>query len=153
MDIAMWQVWVIGGFALLIAEIFSLAFVLGVLGVACFGAALLAAFGLSFHLQLLGFGVLAGILSLTIRPMMLKCFGVPRSGSSTNVEALIGQTGHVLEDIDPRTNSGRVKLGGDEWKATTVDGAMVEKGERVIVRKIEGCTLLVELATNQGGTT
>ena len=57
----------------------------------------------------------------------------------TGIEALIGSSGEVIEDCNPR---GRVRLGGEIWHAACESGAAV--GERVTVTGLDGLTLRVE---------
>lgn len=152
MSFAMWHVWLIAGLVLLIAEIFTTGFAVGVFGIACFAAAIGAAFGLSFEVQLLCFGIASGTIALAIRPLVLRCFASSEVGSSTNVDALIGRSGFVTEEIDPKANTGRLKLAGEEWKAASFDETAIEAGSGVIVRRVEGCTLFVERLENQGRT-
>ncbi len=39
----------------------------------------------------------------------------------TNVDALIGKTGIVTENGSCNEHRGRVKVGGDDWKAVSAD--------------------------------
>lgn len=58
---------------------------------------------------------------------------------TTGVEGLIGASGEVIEECDPR---GRVRLRGEIWHARCPAGASV--GERVTVTGVDGLTLEVE---------
>jgi membrane-bound serine protease (ClpP class) len=58
---------------------------------------------------------------------------------TTGVEGLIGASGEVIEECDPR---GRVRLRGEIWHARCPAGASV--GERVTVIGVDGLTLEVE---------
>jgi membrane protein implicated in regulation of membrane protease activity len=60
----------------------------------------------------------------------------------TNVDALIGQTGYVTETIDPVSNTGRVRIGSDEWRGRA--DQIIEIGAQVRVVSISGATLTVE---------
>ena len=44
---------------------------------------------------------------------------------------------------DAARESGRVRLDGVEWTAVTADGAVVEKGARVVIEKMESIVLTV----------
>lgn len=63
----------------------------------------------------------------------------PKSG----VDALIGKTAIVEEDIIPEKNCGRVTIDGDSWKAVSENGEQVKKGERVSVIRIDSIILTV----------
>ena len=66
-----------------------------------------------------------------------------RTGSeSTNVDALIGETGIVTEEIRPLT-VGQVKINGQIWSALGKDDETIEKDRLVKVIAIEGVKLIV----------
>ena len=66
-----------------------------------------------------------------------------RTGSeSTNVDALIGETGIVTEEIRPLT-VGQVKINGQVWSALGKDDETIEKDRLVKVIAIEGVNLIV----------
>lgn len=50
--------------------------------------------------------------------------------------------GTVLETIDPIAVTGLVRIGGEEWRATT-DGPTIPAGTQVIVKEVRGARLLV----------
>jgi membrane-bound serine protease (ClpP class) len=58
---------------------------------------------------------------------------------TTGVEGLVGSTGEVIEECDPR---GRIRLRGEIWHARCSARAGV--GERVRVTGVDGLTLEVE---------
>ena len=58
----------------------------------------------------------------------------------------IGRTAIVEEDIMPETNSGRVAIDGDRWKAVSEDGNKIAKGEKVVVLKVNSIILTVRKA-------
>ena len=64
----------------------------------------------------------------------------------TNADSLIGQVGVVVADsVDGEITSGRVMVSSQEWAACTEDGMALRKGDRVLVKKIEGVRLVVEI--------
>ena len=66
-----------------------------------------------------------------------------RTGSeSTNVDALIGETGIVTEEIRQLT-VGQVKINGQVWSALGKDDETIEKDRLVKVIAIEGVKLIV----------
>jgi membrane-bound ClpP family serine protease len=48
----------------------------------------------------------------------------------------------VLITIDPMAATGIVRIGGEEWRATT-DGEIIEEGAVVAVKEVRGARLLV----------
>lgn len=61
--------------------------------------------------------------------------------SRTNVDAIVGRTGVVLQSIT-RSADGRVKIGNEDWKARATEP--IEKGDEVVVTGITGVTVTVE---------
>ncbi|HYD09197.1 MAG TPA: NfeD family protein [Acidimicrobiales bacterium] len=63
----------------------------------------------------------------------------------------VGQTGTVLRAID--AHDGLVKIGGEDWRASSRDDVVIPAGSRVLVTGVEGTRLLVlPLELGQGGT-
>ena len=61
----------------------------------------------------------------------------------SNVDALIGRVGVVIEDIKGESN-GYVKIDGDEWRAVSCDSSDILNGERVRVVKMDSLVVTVE---------
>ena len=59
----------------------------------------------------------------------------------SNVDALLGKTAYVLEEIDATQDVGRVRIGSEEWRA--VSDTMIPAQSEVTVIDIEGATLKV----------
>lgn len=62
-----------------------------------------------------------------------------RRKSVTGAEALVGQKAVVVTPLRP---AGQVRVAGELWAARSEMGA--EPGEEVVVRAVEGLTLLVD---------
>ncbi len=62
-------------------------------------------------------------------------FKKPRIGR----EGMIGLSGRVIEQLNPE---GRVRIGGETWKAKAIENN-INKGEEIEVVDIEGLKLLV----------
>ena len=136
-----WSVWLILAVILGGIEIFTLTFVLGLLGVAALAAALLGAVGLPVPVQVVGFvgASFAGIYLL--RPIMRRQLTrgpAVRSG----VEGLLGRSAVVLQPVD--RDKGLIKLSGEEWSARSLDEDLViPVGAHVDVMEIDGATAVV----------
>ncbi|HOX00877.1 MAG TPA: NfeD family protein [Candidatus Paceibacterota bacterium] len=141
-----WHVWVLVGIGLWIAEVFTPGFVAGVIGTACLVVAPFAGAGLSFKVQLFVFGMATLAMAFGVRPRILRHFRLAGPNSQTNVDALIGGDGLVTEAIDPKSGTGQVKIGGENWRAVTPDETRVDVGARVRVRAVEGCKVVVQVA-------
>ena len=146
-----WHIWVIAGVVLLIAEIFTPGFVLACFGVACLVAAVIAAFDVSLTFEVIVFCVASVVAFFAVRPLFVKRFyrSDDDAAARTNVDALVGKVGMVAERIDPSLNVGRVVLGGDNWRAVSVDGVVIEGGEKVEVVRVEGTKLFVKQISKQ----
>jgi membrane protein implicated in regulation of membrane protease activity len=141
-----WHIWTIIALILFILEIFTPGFVLASFGIGCIFSALAALVGLGLKLQIVGFmvGTLAAFFGA--RPLFTKYCYKASCGAKTNVEALIGKKGRVTEEINQVSGSGRVLVGGDDWKAVSVAGDVISKGTAVEVVRVEGITVLVRPA-------
>lgn len=97
--------------------------------------------GAEFWLQIVLFLAVSVVLLLSLRPLTRKFF-TPKL-SKTNVDAVVGKTGVVLEGIDNIHGTGRVKLDGIEWSARSVSGGPIAENTLVKVDKVEGVKLMV----------
>jgi membrane protein implicated in regulation of membrane protease activity len=138
-----WHIWLIGAIILCLFEILIPAFVLVSLGVGCLLASLGALLHLGIELQIAAF--IAGTLGFfaAVRPFFTRYCYKASPGIKTNVEALPGKIGRVTEVINAGLNSGRVIVGGEDWKAVTLDGSIIEKNSKVEVIGVEGSKLYV----------
>lgn len=140
-----WHIWVIGAIVLCILEMLIPAFVLISLGLGCLVASLAAGLHLGAEIQIAAF--IAGTLGafFGLRPIFTKYCYKASPGIKTNVDALIGKTGRVTETINYELNSGRVLVGGDDWKAVARDGGVIDKNSKVEVVGVEGSKIYVRL--------
>jgi len=137
-----WHIWIFIGIALLIVEIFTPGFFVGSVAVGAMAAAVAAAAGGSATIQTLSMAVGILITFIFIRPIVYNFLGSSPS-KQTGVYALIGQEAIVLSQIRNCTNEGRIKIRGEEWKACSLTGEIIEEGEIVVVKRIEGVTAYV----------
>ena len=130
-----WLIWLSAGIILAILEVFTPGFFIVGIGVSM---AIPAALGLPLWVQLIVLGVMILIFFLLVRPLVMK---IPHSDSKkTGTAALIGEEGIVVETIT-RIEGGRVKVGGEVWKAKSDE--MIEKDKVIVVTSVEGVTLNV----------
>ncbi len=104
-------------------------------------AMIAAALHAQLWLQIVLFVVVSGALLVCLWPFTRK-FLKPKL-EKTNVDAVVGQRGHVTEDIDNIDATGQVKLGGMYWTARSVSGENISKGTLVEVERIEGVRAFV----------
>ena len=93
--------------------------------------------------QVIVFLLVSVLLLIFTRPIAARYINARRT--KTNVESLIGQQGRVTEQIDNFKETGVVHLNGLEWTARSEKDEIIEAGEAVIVKKISGVKLIVEL--------
>lgn len=108
-------------------------------------AALIAAlFNAAIWLQALWFLAVSLLTLWLTRPLAIKYLNSRKV--ATNADRVVGAEAVVTEDIDNISGFGAVKLEGKEWSARSESGVDIPKGSVVIVRRIEGVKLIVDLA-------
>lgn len=104
-------------------------------------AMICAAFKLGTTVQILAFIIASTVLLIFTRPLVKKL--VKNSTEKTNVDALIGKTAVVTDDIDNLKENGAVKLGGIIWTARSADNTTINKNSIVTIEKVEGVKVFV----------
>ena len=104
-------------------------------------AMIAALLGAEVWLQIVLFVAVAVALLASLRSVVRK-FITPKI-VKTNVDAVVGKTGPVLENIENIQGKGRVKLGGMEWSARSTDGEPIAEGTIVRVDRVEGVKVFV----------
>jgi membrane protein implicated in regulation of membrane protease activity len=139
-----YQIWLIVAIVLIIIEICTAAF-----GSICFAigagiAALAAGLGAGLTWQIVIFAVVSLLTFIFLRPFVLKFMDSKSKDVKTNADALVGRKAVVSERIDASQQTGRVAVDGDDWKAVTADGSIVEKGAAVEIIKLDSIILTVK---------
>ena len=140
----LYQIWLIAALALIIFEIFSATF-----GAICFAigagfSALAAGLGLNLTWQIVIFAVVSLLTFIFLRPFMMKFLDRKSKDVKTNADALVGRKALVSERIDASQHTGRVAIDGDDWKAVSMDGSIIEKGTEVEIVKLDSIILTVK---------
>jgi len=138
-----WLAWALAAVALLIGEVLTGTFYLAALAVAAVLPAILAALGLGLGAQIAGFLVLSLLSLWKTRPLLEAAIHPSSQQISTNVGAIVGSVGHVREWLSEGSETGRVEIRGDDWRAVSMDGRPLQTGTRVIVVDVQGVTLTV----------
>lgn len=139
-----YQIWLIAAIALVIFEICSATF-----GAICFAigagfSALAAGLGAGLTWQIVIFAIVSLLTFIFLRPFMLKFMDRKSKDVKTNAEAIIGRKGIVSERIDAEQHTGRVAIDGDDWKAVSEDGTIIEKGVSVEIVKMDSIIVTVK---------
>ena len=140
----LYQIWLIAALALIIFEIFSATF-----GAICFAigagfSALAAGLSLNLTWQIVIFAVVSLLTFIFLRPFMMKFLDRKSKDVKTNADALVGRKALVSERIDASQHTGRVAVDGDDWKAVSMDGSIIEKGTEVEIVKLDSIILTVK---------
>lgn len=138
-----YQIWLIAAIILVILELFTAGF-----GIICFAigalfSALTDLLGAGLIWQLLVFAVVSVLTFIFLRPVLIKLLERKTDEVKTNADALIGKVAVVSETIDAQQNTGRVAVDGDDWKAVTADGTIINKGEKVEIVNRDSIILTV----------
>lgn len=144
MNIETYQIWIIISIILFIIEVFAPTFLAICLGIGCIASAFLAYFGFDIKIQLLAFSIGALISFFTVRPIMLKFAHRKSNKIKTNVDALVGKTGRVVETIDHFKNQGRVIVDGDDWRAESENDEIINQGEKIEVVAVNSTILIIK---------
>ena len=99
-------------------------------------------FDTPFWVQFLVFLAVSLVCLVFTRPLVVDVLKVRKT--STNADRVIGMIGVVTVAINNITGSGRVLVNGLDWAARSDDGTPIEEQESVLIKKIEGVTLIVE---------
>lgn len=105
-------------------------------------AMVVALLGGGIWLQFIVFLAVALLVLAFTRPLVKKVLKVGRV--HTNADSVVGRIAAVTVDIAGPGEVGRVLVDGQDWAAVSEDGAPIQKGERVLVKAIEGVKLVVE---------
>jgi membrane protein implicated in regulation of membrane protease activity len=139
-----WIAWLVLMAIFLVIEMLTLDFTFLMLGVG--GAAGLASdlFGAPVWLQVIIAAVVSALLIFLLRPPLLRRLHRGEDAAKTNVPALIGLTGQVVETVTD--TSGLVKLtNGETWTARVPESVSLAPGSSVRVLRIDGATAFVHV--------
>jgi membrane protein implicated in regulation of membrane protease activity len=130
-----YMLWAIAGLVLAIVEIFSGTFYLVMLGIAAFGGAVAAYFGLGFPAQSLVAAALAAA----------GCYGVyehrVRNAARRMAPVDAGQRASFEQWIDRRARLARVQYRGASWEARVTGDDALDTGAVLYVQDTRGNTL------------
>jgi len=151
MEQFVWVLWAVVGILLIIAEIFTLGFVLFWFGIAAMIAALAAFLGVGLVGQFLIFAIVSTALTVMSRMIFYKYN--PFGGDQeylTGIDTLPGQIGTVKNGSKGALREASVNVFGSTWKAFPVDDEedLVE-GEKVEVVSVEGSSITVRRAARK----
>ncbi|MBP9663503.1 MAG: NfeD family protein [Pyrinomonadaceae bacterium] len=149
MDQYLWILWLVLGVGLIIAEIFTMGFVLFWFGIGAGAAALTGLMGGDFLLQFLVFAGVSIGLTVMSRTIFARYFSHSEiDRMKTGVDALPGKVGTVTTASKGALNEGAVKVYGSTWTAFPIDDEdPLTQGEKVEVVEVKGSSVYVRRVT------
>lgn len=124
-----------------IAELATLQLVTIWFAAGALAAFITAAIGFSTMAQTIVFTAVSVLLLCVTRPLLQKMR--VKDVIPTNYDAEVGKLALVIEEINPSLNTGRVKIGGVNWRARTENDSVLPVETSVRVVRIEGTTAFV----------
>jgi len=145
----MWMKWLILAGLLFVGEIVTTGFILFWFGVAAVIAAILSFVGVNLYIQGIVFVLVAAVLIVFTRPLT-KALINPKDNPS-NVFAIVGKKGTVMQEINNIQGLGQVKISGEVWSAQSEDGSDLPVDTQVEVLRVEGVRVIVRpIITKEG---
>ena len=143
-----WLIWIIIGAFFIVAEIFSVSFFAGPIGLACLVAALINYAGEDPTWQMIGFSITSVGLLLAVRPIWKRMMDNISNKEVSGIDAYVGRQGKITETVDPQAETGRIKIGGEDWRAVSDKSIIIEEGSLATVIRIEGSKAIVSVSEN-----
>ena len=142
MTLGIWLIWMVVAAVFVIGEIFTLGFFLLWFGIGAAVAGILAIFGLGGSWQWGAFAVVSGVLFVVSRRFAERFSKKQPPG--IGADRFIDKKGVVLEEVDNIKNTGRIRMGKEEWRAESDTGEVIPVGKMVEVTKLVGTHVVVK---------
>lgn len=150
MDQVAWILWLILGVVLIIAEVFTLGFVLFWFGIGALAAAFVGFLGFGLGWQFMAFAGVSIALTAMSRTIFAKYYSHgDQDAMKMGIDALPGQVGTVTLPSKGALQEGAVKVYGSTWTAFPIEGeAELVEGEKVEVVSVRGSSIYVRKITS-----
>jgi len=142
MTLGIWIIWMAIAAAFVIGEILTLGFFLLWFGIGAAVAGILAIFGLGGSWQWGAFAVVSGVLFVLSRRFAERFSKKQPPG--IGADRFVDKKGVVLEEVDNIKNSGRIRMGKEEWRAESDTGEVIPVGKMVEVTRLVGTHVVVK---------
>jgi membrane protein implicated in regulation of membrane protease activity len=142
MGIEIWWIWMAIAALFVIAEIFTAGFFMLWFGVGAAVAGILALLDMSMGWQLGSFVVLSLVLFVISRQFAERF--TKKQPPGVGADRFISERGIVVEEIDNIKNTGRVRIGKDEWRADSETDEVIPEGKTVEVTQLDGTHVVVK---------
>ncbi|MFL6374396.1 MAG: NfeD family protein [Pyrinomonadaceae bacterium] len=150
MDNGLLIIWLVLGVVLIVAEVFTLGFVLLWFGLGAIAAAIVGLAGGGLGLQFLVFAVVSVALTIMSRTLLANYLPHPAQYLKTGIEALPGKIGTVTLPSSGALHEAAVRVYGSTWTAYPIDGeTRLAEGEKVEVVEVRGSSIYVRNAQRE----
>jgi len=150
MDNGLLIIWLVLGVVLIVAEVFTLGFVLLWFGIGAIAAAIVGLAGGGIGLQFLVFAIISVALTIMSRTLLASYLPHPGQILKSGIEALPGKIGTVTLPSDGAMHQAAVKVYGSIWTAYPIDGETpLTEGEKVEVVEVRGSSIYVRKALRE----
>ncbi len=137
----MWVYWLVAAGLLFIGEILTPSFILLWFAIGALAGSLTALLSLHLYVQIAVFIIVSALLLIFTRPILKKTLKV--NSTPSNVYALTGKRGVVVQEINNVLGQGQVKVSGEIWMARSEDSKDIQVGSEVEILRVEGVRLIV----------
>jgi len=139
----MWSFWLITAGVFFFIELSTSGFLVFWLGLAAIISMIVSFFTASIGIQTAVFVGASILLIISTRPLLNKFLkSKDNSTIPTNIYSIIGKKGIVVEDINNVDYTGKVKVAGELWSATSSED--LAKGTKIEVIEVNGVKLKVQ---------
>ena len=143
-------IWLVLGVVLIVAEVFTLGFVLLWFGIGAIAAAIVGLAGGGLGLQFLVFAIVSVALTIMSRTLLANYLPHPGQRLKTGIEALPGKIGTVIGPSIGTLHEAAVKVYGSTWTAYPIDDeTQLIEGEKVEVVEVRGSSIYVRKAIRE----
>ncbi len=137
----MWVYWLVAAGLLFVGEILTPSFILLWFAIGALAGSLAAFLNLHLYVQIAVFIIASTLLLIFTRPILKKT--LKANDTPSNVYALTGKRGIVIQEIKNVLGQGQVKIGGEIWMAQSEDSRDIQVGAEVEILRVEGVRLIV----------
>lgn len=134
-------IWLIALIVFVIAEALTYQLVTIWFAFGALGALLCALSPSNIYVQTGVFFAISAVLLFILRPISIRHF--KKKSIKTNAESIIGKSIILTEEVDNEKGTGKAKISGIDWMVRSSDDAVIPKGSKVKVEKIDGVKLIV----------
>lgn len=109
----------------------------------CIAAACANFFSLDISVQLAAFSIVSLASLIFLKKFVSQ--SLRGTAHATNIDALVGKKGTVIEDIEPN-HGGYAKINGEIWFSKSLDNDLIKSGDVVEVLGVKGSHVIVKKA-------